>query len=259
MKWAGDAEKAVSRVPFFVRKRVKKKVEEEAIRQGAQVVTLHHVQLCQKRFLENMESEVRGFQVETCFGQNGCPNRAVPTEGIAEKLEALLLGKGMKDFLLRKVQGPLKLHHEFRISVSDCPNGCSRPQISDVGIVGACKPGILDPACTRCGACVEACREQGILLLPESPPRILDAHCVLCGQCTQVCPSGTLVGEKQGYRILLGGKLGRHPQLGRELQGLFSPREMLRTVELCVDHYMMHCREGERFGEVLNRVPFEPA
>jgi dissimilatory sulfite reductase (desulfoviridin) alpha/beta subunit len=257
MKWAEDAEKAVSRVPFFVRKRVKRRVEEEAIRQGAQVVTLHHVQACRKRFLENMENEVRGYQVETCFGPNGCPNRAIITPDITEGLETLLHRKGLRDFLLRKVQGTLKLHHEFRISISDCPNACSRPQIADIGIVGACRPGIADSDCSQCGACVETCREEGIILQPEGPPRIMDSRCVLCGRCAQVCPSGTLVGEERGYRVLLGGKLGRHPQLGRELKGLFPAREMPRIVELCIDHYMKHCREAERFGEVLNRVPFE--
>ncbi len=73
MKWSEEAEAAVSKVPFFVRKRVKKRVEEEALRCGAKEVLLEHVHTCQKRFLNRMEDEVKGYQVETCFGPTGCP------------------------------------------------------------------------------------------------------------------------------------------------------------------------------------------
>jgi hypothetical protein len=40
MKWTKEAEDAVSRVPFFVRKRVKKRVEEEAGNRKAVMLTL---------------------------------------------------------------------------------------------------------------------------------------------------------------------------------------------------------------------------
>jgi dissimilatory sulfite reductase (desulfoviridin) alpha/beta subunit len=77
---------------------------------------------------------------------------------------------------------------------------------------------------------------------------------VLCGHCIRTCPSGALGEAEQGYRIQLGGKLGRHPQLARELDGVYSPEEMLHIVERCIDFYMEHCVSGERFGEVLNRI-----
>ena len=43
MRWTKEADKAVSKVPFFVRKKVRKRVEEEAARQGAAEVSLDHV------------------------------------------------------------------------------------------------------------------------------------------------------------------------------------------------------------------------
>jgi hypothetical protein len=45
-----------------------------------------------------MDQEVRGFQVETCFGPGGCPNRASAVENMAERLEALLRRKNLRDF-----------------------------------------------------------------------------------------------------------------------------------------------------------------
>jgi anaerobic sulfite reductase subunit C len=258
MKWADDAEKAVSHVPFFVRKRVKKRVEEEARRQGAPIVLLHHVHACQRKYMENMENEVRGHQVETCFGPSGCPNRAVAGEGLLEDLERLLTAKNLKAFLSQKVDGPLKLHHEFRISISDCPNCCSRPQIADIGIIGARRPEITESDCSNCEACIGICRENALSLERDTGPVLTENHCVLCGQCADVCPSGRLMGTQRGYRIQLGGKLGRHPQLARELGGIFTREEVLQIVERCIDHYKENCRTGERFGEVLNRVPMNP-
>ena len=62
MRWTKEANEALSRVPFFVRKRVRKRVEEEAVRLNANEVTLEHVRTCQKRFLNRMEDEVTGFR-----------------------------------------------------------------------------------------------------------------------------------------------------------------------------------------------------
>ena len=127
MEWTKEAKERIAKVPFFIRNRVKKRVEKEARQSGAKVVTLTHVQACQKKFLHHMEDEVKGYQVETCFGASGCPNRAVSSETLVKKIEEKLAQRNMKAFLKEKVGGPLKFHHEFRVSVSDCPNACLPP------------------------------------------------------------------------------------------------------------------------------------
>jgi anaerobic sulfite reductase subunit C len=256
MKWNPEAKDALKRVPFFVRKRVKTRVEEEALRRGDDLVTLHHVKICQRRFLDGMASEIKGYQVETCFGRDGCPNRAVDSDGLAEEIEQVLAGRNLKSFLKEKVEGPLKFHHEFRISVSDCPNACSRPQIVDIGLTGASKPRKGKEPCSRCGACVEACRESAIFL-DETGPVIADDLCLGCGVCVRNCPTGTLEEESNGYRVLLGGKLGRHPRLGEELPGIHAPDEIPGLVERFVETYQAHCRNGERLAVILERVGTE--
>jgi len=255
MKWTGQAEEAVSRVPFFVRRRVRKRVEEEARRVGSEEVTLEHVRSCQQRFLANMDQEVKGYQVETCFGPNGCPNRALVDDALAKDIEALVAGKGLRDFLKGRVQGPLKMHHEFRISVSDCPNACSRPQITDVGIIGAVRPEPSEEPCSQCGECIAICRENAISLPQDREGPVLDLDkCVSCGQCVSVCPAASLKAGARGYRILLGGKLGRHPQLASELEGVYARDQVLEIVEICLQHFLKHNTQGERFGEILNRT-----
>jgi anaerobic sulfite reductase subunit C len=258
MKWTKEADQAISRVPFFVRKRVKKRVEEEAQHSGAGEVRLQHVQACQQRFLRNMEDEVQGYRIETCFGANGCPNRILDDDGLAGELEQIVSQRDLKNFLKARVAGPLKLHHEFRITLADCPNACSRPQIVDIGIIGARRPELSGEPCSGCGACVETCREGALALTDDSGTAHLDfAKCLACGQCLAVCPTGTLQAAEKGYRILVGGKLGRHPQLGKELKSIYSKRELLDILSKCLDLHIEHNLSGERFGDVLDRTGLE--
>ncbi len=256
MRWTQEADQAVQKVPFFVRKRVRKRVEEHAAREGASQVTIEHVQACQRRFLERMEEEVRGYQVETCFGPTGCPNRVVIAQDMAGNLERILAKKALREFLAARVEGPLKLHHEFRISVSDCPNSCSRPQIADVGLIGCRKPVVSEKPCEACGCCVQVCREEAIRLDSRGP--LLDPErCLGCGQCIQVCPTGTLEEGLTGYRVLVGGKLGRHPRLATELPGIYPVEDIAKVVERIVNLYMKECKRGERLGEIAEQKGWE--
>lgn len=253
MKWREDAREALSNVPFFVRKRVRRRVEETAREKGVREVTLDHVRECRQRFLRKMEEEVRGYQVETCFGNGGCPNRAADPGDLPQRLQERLEKRDLKAFLKEKVAGPLKMHHEFRIAIADCPNACSRPQIADVGLIGACVPEISGEECSICGACVEVCREKAVTLSGDVP--VIDREtCLSCGDCVRSCPTGALLAGRRGYRLLVGGKLGRHPRLGAELPGLFEGEGIVEGVELVLDHYQRHCAGGERFGEVLERT-----
>ena len=259
MKWTQEAEQAVSKVPFFVRRLVRKRVEEEASGTGSSVVELAHVTSCRNRFLANMEDEVKGYQLETCFASGGCPHRAVMSDDLVRGLEKLLERAGLRDLLRERVQGPLKMHHEFRVTVAECPNACSRPQIVDVGIIAAAFPGASEEPCSRCGACVQICREEAVVLLPEEldRPVIHTDRCISCGECIRTCPVGTLTERNAGYRMLLGGKLGRHPQLGTEMPGIYSAAEILRMTERCIAHYKTYSRGGERFGDILIRTGYD--
>jgi anaerobic sulfite reductase subunit C len=241
------------KVPFFVRKRVRGRVEEEARQTGRTIITIAEVKATQKRYLAGMASEVKGYQLDICFGPSGCPNRIEADDGFVEKIEELIKGADLLSFLKTTVKGELKFHHELRVTLADCPNACSQPQIKDIGIISAQRPKIGAVPCSRCGACLETCQENAIELDHDTGPTIKARRCIACGQCLRVCPTGTLIEQDKGYRIQLGGKLGRHPQLARELYGIYSQAAVLEIVKTCLDLYKSKSRNGKRFGQVLTQ------
>ena len=64
-----------------------------------------------------------------------------------------------------------------------------------------------------------------------------------------------MVAAIKGYRILLGGKLGRHPQLGREWPGIHAEEDLLAVLDGVLEHFQRYNEKGERLGEVLKRHP----
>ncbi len=258
MKWMPEAEEALRKVPFFVRKRVRVRVEKEAKEAAKTVVSLADVKATQGRYLASMSSEIKGYQIETCFGPSGCPNRAIISDHLLARIEADVKKEDLLGFLKKTVQGELKFHHEFRITLADCPNACSQPQIKDIGIIGACAPIVTSEPCTMCEACIETCREDAIRMdTAKEVPLIDNELCLKCGKCIPACPTGTLVEGQKGFRVQLGGKLGRHPQLARELPGIYDENTVIKIVKDCLRFYKNNSKHGERFGQILTAADFD--
>lgn len=196
----------------------------------------------------------RGFVVEVCRGATDCPYRAMESGAeLARELEQALAALDPAGRIKAKTSGPIRAHDCFRVSVSCCPNGCSRPQIADVGFIGAAGVAVTDEACLECEACLEACREDALRLDMGGP--ILDPRkCVLCGACAAICPSRTLAVVRTGWRAQLGGRLGRHPRLAVELPGLRSTGEAVALAVRCLALHLDQGRPGERFGALLERL-----
>lgn len=188
--------------------------------------------------------------LEHCRGITGCPNAVVSGGRLLDGLRSL--PDILTGFITESAPDEAVMpHRRFRISLSLCPNGCSRPQIADVGVIGAAVMKIDPGACTGCGACVAACRELALEPDEKLVPR-LNHNCINCGDCLRVCPFDAITPARTGFRVLLGGKLGRHPQFGTELEGLYSEKEVLDIVSASYMLFRSFDREI-RFGEIINR------
>ncbi|MFH2091414.1 MAG: 4Fe-4S dicluster domain-containing protein [Pseudomonadota bacterium] len=257
MKWSDDADQALQKVPFFVRKKVKSKVEAFVEQKGKHCVDLSDVNELKKKFLSKggMEKEIIGYEVSACFGGSGCPNAAQDSAQLVAGIEKILCQADLLSFLKENVNGDLKFHHEFRVVVSDCPNACSRPQIADIGIIGAALPGVSSAPCSLCNACVEGCAEDAIVLDETREFPVIDfKQCLACGKCMRLCPTGTLEIKQTGFRVLLGGRLGRHPRLAMEVPGLQTHDQVLSIVNRSLKYYKQSSKQGQRFSQILFSV-----
>jgi len=199
-----------------------------------------------------VERHIKGHDVSACFGGAGCPNALGDVARLVSEMEALMAEADLVSFLKSRVKGDLKFHHTFRVSISGCPNACSRPQITDMGIIAAAVPGVTQAPCTQCECCVSACPDHAIGLAGGGP-KIDTLACLCCGKCVRACPSGTLDTMGIGYRVLLGGRLGRHPRLGMDVPGIFFHDQVLDMLRRCLEFYKAHATEGQRFSHILKR------
>jgi dissimilatory sulfite reductase (desulfoviridin) alpha/beta subunit len=197
----------------------------------------------------------KGFVIEACRGMRGCPHRAVDGADLARGLRQALEALSPAERIMAKLSpaGVIRAHDCFRVSLSCCPNGCSRPQIADIGFIGAAGVGVTGEPCLQCGACLETCRE-GALNLDADGPSLDEGLCLRCGACANVCPSGSLAVTRTGWRAMLGGRLGRHPGLARELPGLLAESEAVELAVRCLTLHIDQARRGERFGALLERL-----
>jgi len=196
-----------------------------------------------------------GFAIAACRGPQGCEHRALDPgdlpERLAAPLEALDFGTGLARLLGR----PPRRHELFTVSLSCCPNACSRPQIADVGLIAAQRPAADPSRCTRCGACRDACRENAVVLLPSGQLDAIDeAACLACGACIAACPAGALSPGRSGWRVQLGGRLGRHPRLAEELPGLHSADQAVEFTLRAARHLLEHARPGQRLGDLVAKA-----
>lgn len=195
-------------------------------------------------------------EITVCRGvqaQTNCRFAMPVPESLAVQLEQCLAQSGWAQFLRGAVTGPVLHHHTFRVALAACPNGCSRPHVADVGIIRAISPELDPSLCSCCGLCARVCPDKAMTMHAHGP--VCDhERCMRCGICVDKCPERALNARESGYRIVLGGKLGRHPRLATELPGVFDAEQAVTVVSGCVNLYMRHYRKGLRFGTLVEEL-----
>ncbi len=196
--------------------------------------------------------------IEVCRGEmSGCPNALIRTSDWKKALKDWICEKNISGRLRTRIRGDkVLLHYKLRISISGCPNGCSRPQIADIGLVGFVHPTAAKEACTGCAACAAACPDSAISVCDAPPDFDMKAcHCQGCTRCRDACPVGRITLSSSGVRILLGGKLGRHPRLAEVAGEETDPSVVIALLDRVVGRYLECGGPEERFADFLLRLP----
>lgn len=255
MKWEKEAEEYLKKVPFFVRKKVKTEVEKYLSSRGVKEVTLPLLLEAKEALLNKMSEAEKGYEISGCFGLNSCPNALTNSGKLLEKMEEILEKENITEFLKAKIKGKLKHHHKFRVLLSECPNACSQIYIADFALHGVVKVEVNPKDCSFCGSCVEVC-EENALELTDFGPQLREDKCVGCAHCIKICPEGALLENFKGYKIYLGGKLGRHPRLATFFT-YAKDEEVLEIFKKVLNIYKTYNEKGERLGAIIEKMGWE--
>lgn len=180
--------------------------------------------------------------VVACQGNTVCRNGLIDCQSLACRIDEKYFGEAV----------PKKL----KIAVTGCPAACMRPQENDFGIMGTVKPEILEENCVGCKRCEKACKVGAIKVLEEKA-HIDTEKCILCGACIAVCQKDALRAEKTGCTIFVGGKAGRQPRQGTKLLEFADEEQLFSILEKTFEYYRREGLDGERFGELLDRLGIE--
>lgn len=200
------------------------------------------------------KSEAVGWQVEVCRAAGGgCPNALTGLETLQRKIEALL--RHLASIAPGQLLPPGKGHasRPLRIALAACPNACSQPQVRAIGLIASIHLHRVTSDCTGCAQCAAVCRE-GALDATSGVARLDAQHCIGCGQCATVCGHGALQMNVLGFRMLVGGRLGRHPRLASEMPFLLQPADVPEAVGRVLAELVCNAGECEPLSAVAARM-----
>ena len=219
------------------------------------------------------------YHIDICRGEDvECPFLIVGVKGLLQKIKSRLKEIEFSKKLINRIEGKILPHQRLKIAIASCPNCCSQPQIRDFGVHVRAKIFVdKDVECNGCGNCLRVCKEGAIRITglsnktqEEIEENTHTSHsennrrdvtinydrCVHCGLCAEVCPTGTIKTEKKCYRVMIGGKLGRHPRFADDLIDFADESEVIRALDVCVDAILNEKKE-KRFGELVRKIGIE--
>ena len=88
----------------------------------------------------------------------------------------------------------------------------------------------------------------------EGKPVIDLEKCDNDGLCISACPTGSLVTQKQGWHVYVGGRFGKKPELGKRFKNFIDDEEVFSVTRKVIDAYRALGKKSERLGVLINRV-----
>lgn len=172
-----------------------------------------------------------GFEVEFC---RHCRNSLFNLKILEKDIELIVEDSSHK---------AKRSHERIKSGFSACPNACSAPQIKDFGVIAFIIPELDKEKCVSCGKCYRACKEDGIEFkgYPE-----FNENCIGCGDCMRSCDYKAIRGEVR-FKLLAGGKLGRHPRFAQLFMITENPSDIKRAFKKIVEIAEKH---GKRFSHI---------
>jgi dissimilatory sulfite reductase (desulfoviridin) alpha/beta subunit len=180
--------------------------------------------------------------IMACPGTERCKYANCETIDLARKVDERVFGKEL----------PIRL----RIAISGCTHMCNSPLLHDIGVIGRIRPLRTPGLCTGCGTCVEYCKKCAIVL--KNGISVLDEDkCVQCGICIHSCPYHLLKSEYAHYQIMVGGRRGDAPSVGRELVTVETEEEVVEVIDRIVYWVYRSAWSDRRLADQMDEIGYD--
>ncbi len=172
MEWDKEASLRLEKIPVFVRRMARSKIEKRASEKGKSVVTLEDVEDAKSSFMgtgsvksdkgvinanpfsldakagedkyeilkrsdeyEEEDGYPAMYHIDICRGEDvECPFLIAGIKGLKQKIKNRLREIEFSKNLISRIDGKILPHQRLKIAISSCPNCCSMPQIRDFGV-----------------------------------------------------------------------------------------------------------------------------
>ncbi|MBU5678219.1 4Fe-4S binding protein [Alkaliphilus sp. MSJ-5] len=265
MEWSKEAEVRIKKAPFFVKNMARKKAEEVAKSRGKTRVDIEDIEIAkgsgELEDLSTMDLAIDGLKntnfrdMALCGGIRECPLTLFNDEEVARIFDKVIKEEDLEKVIKGAIDEPILYHKKFKAAISGCPNSCSHPQIKDISIVGYSSPKINDGYCIGCYQCVKSCPEK--LVTVDKNPRIDIKECIDCGRCIRSCPTESIRELEKGYRIYIGGRLGRRPHLAKKVVDVKSIQELEYVLRKLIVLYKQCIIQRKRFSKTVEESTIE--
>ena len=202
---------------------------------------------------KNGNKQKHQCRYKLCSGTEGaCSYSLVKEQAVLEAVKDLVKKATSAEKINERTDARKSHHSKLRIAMAACPNACTEPQTKDVGIIAIKVPSDIGPDCNACGGCQAICREEAIKLV-NGKAQLVPERCVGCGQCISECPSKAISSEPLRFKILVGGRMGRHPRWAEQLY-IVDSSGVVEAIQGFLDRLSRYALPGERVASVAERI-----
>ena len=199
------------------------------------------------------EDEKALYFIDTCYTKYGENSEVVrdAVKDMMRSVKAVMEEEKLTDIMAELTTVALHGASRFNLGLTGCPNCCVSPHMKDFGIIMQHKVDITDSECTQCGECLKMCLEKAIELTDDGPVINRDT-CVQCELCARDCPTGKLLVNKRGFRVIAGGGGGHHPTIAVTIEDFTTKERVIEILRKAIAR-LRDARPGESLRTIIKQ------
>lgn len=197
------------------------------------------------------------YNIDVCFTKYGENSTLVRNalKDMMQSVRSIMEKENLTEIMADLATVALHGASRFNLGMTGCPNCCVSPYMRDFGIIMQHRVDITDAECTQCGNCLKMCMDKAIKLTDGGP--VIDRKvCAQCELCARDCPTGKLVVNERGFRVIAGGSGGRHPSLAVTVED-FTSKERVHTILRNAIGKLRGAQPGETLRDIIDREGVE--